>query len=186
LPGRQQREAWKGLGDFLTRALSERGWTQEELGVRSGQSRATINRAMTTDEATRGTAAQIADALGMTLPELRAAIDKSQRSGAGGAPVIRKTPHAGAPAQPTAPVWTSEARAFILEFQAEAARDGAGDEELDYIRRVLTDPGAYVLYEGGRPRQLTADEVMTELQALAAGLRVWLDLRKQRRGPRNA
>jgi hypothetical protein len=79
------------------------------------------------------------------------------------------------------PAWSAEARAFVLEFQAEAARDGASDEELDYIRRALTDPGAYVFYEGGRPRVLTEDEVMIELRALGEGLRVWLEKRKERR-----
>ena len=76
---------------------------------------------------------------------------------------------------------SADARAFILEFQAEAARNGAGEEELDFIRRSMTDPAAYVLYEGGRPRELTEEEVLTEMRALAIGLRAWLDIRLRQR-----
>lgn len=58
------------FGATIREARNERGWSQTELGEKSGLSRPTIARVESDSDVTTATLAKIAGALGLTL-ELR-------------------------------------------------------------------------------------------------------------------
>ena len=84
----------------------------------------------------------------------------------------------------TLPTWPRRARSFVREFELEATKAGADAEDLDFMRRVLLSPDAYVVHHGGRTRDMTGDEMLVEMGGLADGLRAWLRERIRRRGER--
>jgi len=55
------------LGAVIRDARRERGWSQTELGEKSGVSRPTIARVEADSDVTTATLAKIAEALGLTL-----------------------------------------------------------------------------------------------------------------------
>lgn len=55
------------FGDVIRKARKDRGWTQAELGEKSGVSRPTIARIEADSEVTTTTIAKVARALGLTL-----------------------------------------------------------------------------------------------------------------------
>ncbi|MGJ5609295.1 helix-turn-helix domain-containing protein [Micrococcus luteus] len=59
-----------GLGAVIREARKKQGWSQVELGEKSGLSRPTIARAEANNDVTTATIAKIAQALGLKL-ELR-------------------------------------------------------------------------------------------------------------------
>lgn len=79
-----------------------------------------------------------------------------------------------ATAEYSAPSWPQAARVFVKEFELEATKAGANDEDLGYIHRVLTSPESYVMYHGGNRRDMTDEELLKQMGFLAAGLRAWL------------
>lgn len=60
-----------GFGDVIRAARKKRGWSQAELGEKSGLSRPTIARVEANQDVTTATIAKIAQALGLKL-ELKA------------------------------------------------------------------------------------------------------------------
>ena len=80
--------------------------------------------------------------------------------------------------------WPRRARGFVREFEREATRAGADGEDLEFMRRVLMSPDAYLVHHGGRTRDMTEDEMLVEMGGLADGLRAWLRERIRRRGER--
>lgn len=59
-----------GFGDVIREARKKQGWSQGELGEKSGLSRPTIARVEANSDVTTATIAKIAQALGLKL-ELR-------------------------------------------------------------------------------------------------------------------
>ena len=59
-----------GFGDVIREARKKQGWTQAELGEKSGLSRPTIARIEGNNDVTTATIAKVAQALGLKL-ELR-------------------------------------------------------------------------------------------------------------------
>ena len=59
------------FGDVIRQARKDRGWTQTELGDKSGVSRPTIARIEANRDVTTATIAKVASTLGLSL-ELRA------------------------------------------------------------------------------------------------------------------
>jgi len=59
-----------GFGDVIREARKKRGWSQVELGEKSGLSRPTIARVEANNDVTTATIAKVAQALGLKL-ELR-------------------------------------------------------------------------------------------------------------------
>ncbi|PPF26280.1 MULTISPECIES: helix-turn-helix domain-containing protein [unclassified Rathayibacter] len=59
-----------GLGDVIRDARKKQGWSQAELGEKSGVSRPTIARVEANNDVTTATIAKVAQALGLKL-ELR-------------------------------------------------------------------------------------------------------------------
>lgn len=59
-----------GFGDVIREARKEHGWSQSELGDKSGVSRPTIARVEANSDVTTATIAKIAKALGLSF-ELR-------------------------------------------------------------------------------------------------------------------
>lgn len=59
-----------GFGDVIRDARKRQGWTQAELGEKSGLSRPTIARIEANNDVTTATIAKVAQALGLKL-ELR-------------------------------------------------------------------------------------------------------------------
>jgi transcriptional regulator with XRE-family HTH domain len=55
------------FGATIREARKERGWSQTELGEKSGLSRPTVARVESDNDVTTATLAKIADALGLTL-----------------------------------------------------------------------------------------------------------------------
>ncbi len=55
------------FGETIREARKERGWSQTELGQKSGISRPTIARVEANNDVTTATIAKIAHALGLTL-----------------------------------------------------------------------------------------------------------------------
>lgn len=87
-------------------------------------------------------------------------------------------------AQHAPPAWPQRARVFLKEFELEATKAGASDEDLAFIHRALFSPEAYVLYHDGHSREMTDEELMVQMTGLAEGLRVWLRERIKRRNAR--
>lgn len=58
---------WAGFGVAIREARKKRGWSQAELGEKSGLSRPTIVRVEADSDVTTATLAKIAEALGLTL-----------------------------------------------------------------------------------------------------------------------
>ncbi|MDQ0600114.1 transcriptional regulator with XRE-family HTH domain [Streptomyces canus] len=56
-----------GFGDVIREARKKQGWSQMELGEKSGLSRPTIARVEANNDVTTATIAKIAQALGLTL-----------------------------------------------------------------------------------------------------------------------
>ncbi|MBO0595249.1 helix-turn-helix transcriptional regulator [Nesterenkonia sp. E16_7] len=56
-----------GFGDVIREARKKRGWSQTDLGEKSGLSRPTIARIEANSDATTATIAKIAKALGLKL-----------------------------------------------------------------------------------------------------------------------
>jgi len=59
-----------GFGDVIREARKKQGWSQAELGEKSGLSRPTIARVEADNDVTTATIARVAQALGLKL-ELR-------------------------------------------------------------------------------------------------------------------
>ncbi|MCG2803675.1 MAG: helix-turn-helix transcriptional regulator [Cellulomonas sp.] len=59
-----------GFGDVIREARKKQGWSQTELGEKSGVSRPTIARVEANNDVTTATIAKVAQALGLKL-ELR-------------------------------------------------------------------------------------------------------------------
>lgn len=55
------------FGEIIREARKKRGWSQEELGQKSGLSRPTIARVEADSDVTTATIGKIAHALGLTL-----------------------------------------------------------------------------------------------------------------------
>lgn len=55
------------FGDFIREARKKQGWSQAELGEKSGVSRPTIARVEANNDVTTATIAKIAQALGLKL-----------------------------------------------------------------------------------------------------------------------
>lgn len=60
----------QGFGDVIRKARKKHGWSQGELGEKSGLSRPTIARVEANNDVTTATIAKVAQALGLKL-ELR-------------------------------------------------------------------------------------------------------------------
>lgn len=60
----------QGFGDVIREARKKQGWSQAELGKKSGLSRPTIARVEANNDVTTATIANVAQALGLKL-ELR-------------------------------------------------------------------------------------------------------------------
>lgn len=60
----------QGFGDIIREARKKQGWSQAELGEKSGLSRPTIARVEANNDVTTATIAKLAQALGLKL-ELR-------------------------------------------------------------------------------------------------------------------
>jgi len=56
-----------GFGDVIREARKKQGWSQAELGEKSGLSRPTIARIEGNNDVTTATIAKVAQALGLTL-----------------------------------------------------------------------------------------------------------------------
>lgn len=56
-----------GLGDVIHQARKKQGWSQAELGEKSGVSRPTIARVEGNNDVTTATIAKVAHALGLKL-----------------------------------------------------------------------------------------------------------------------
>ncbi|MFJ6378299.1 helix-turn-helix domain-containing protein [Pseudarthrobacter oxydans] len=56
-----------GFGDVIREARKKQGWSQSELGEKSGLSRPTIARVETNHDVSTATIAKVAQALGLTL-----------------------------------------------------------------------------------------------------------------------
>jgi transcriptional regulator with XRE-family HTH domain len=56
-----------GFGEVIREARKKRGWSQAELGAKSGGSRPTIARVEANNDVTTATIARIAQALGLRL-----------------------------------------------------------------------------------------------------------------------
>lgn len=63
-------EERRGFGDVIREARKKQGWSQGELGEKSGVSRPTIARVEANNDVTTATIAKVAQALGLKL-ELR-------------------------------------------------------------------------------------------------------------------
>lgn len=67
-----------------------------------------------------------------------------------------------------------QARVWMHTFLLELATGGATEEEIDAARRLLTSEEAYAMYAGGVSREMSADDVLTEMQGVAEGIRILL------------
>lgn len=59
--------AQHGFGDVIREARKRQGWSQAELGEKSGLSRPTIARIEANNDVTTATVAKVAQALGLTF-----------------------------------------------------------------------------------------------------------------------
>jgi transcriptional regulator with XRE-family HTH domain len=62
-----EKQARPPFGEIIREARRKRGWSQEELGQKSGLSRPTIARVEANSDVTTATIGKIANALGLTL-----------------------------------------------------------------------------------------------------------------------
>lgn len=69
---------------------------------------------------------------------------------------------------------------LAAEFELEAMKAKADEEDMRYIRRALRSPEAVELYRGGYT-ELSADEQRLEMESLIEMLRLWLKERIRRR-----
>lgn len=67
------------------------------------------------------------------------------------------------------------------EFEIEALRAGATEDDMEYIHHALRSPEAAQMFAGGYNHPLTADEMQLEMESLIEMLRSWLKGRMQRR-----
>lgn len=62
-----EEQSGPSFGQIIREARKKRGWSQEELGQKSGLSRPTIARVEANSDVTTATIGKIANALGLTL-----------------------------------------------------------------------------------------------------------------------
>ena len=62
-----EKQAGPSFGEIIREARKKRGWSQVELGQKSGLSRPTIARVEADSDVTTATIGKIAKALGLTL-----------------------------------------------------------------------------------------------------------------------
>lgn len=86
-----------------------------------------------------------------------------------------------------APIIPADIGDSTRRLQADAARKGATNEELDVIHQLFTDPRTLlVLTVGDDGRMLPPEARAKEFQLLAGAITGWLDARIAQRGPRGA
>ena len=104
--------------------------------------------------------------LGVTVQWLRSGVWENASSASATEPTLEQyRAPSGLPQQ---------ARVWMHSFLLELATGGASEEEIDAARRLLTSEEAYAMYAGGVEREMSGDEVLTEMQGVAEGIRVVL------------
>jgi transcriptional regulator with XRE-family HTH domain len=168
------------LGALLLSLREAAGLTQQEVADQIGTNRVVVGRWENDDAVPRRPArARLASLYGVSVERLENAVINAAKATTG-----RVASHGGD--SPTGrdgprPAWPRSARVFEQELLTEAARRGLDDEELDAIRRALRDVPTAGLDQGGRPRHLSESELMQEIEAIATGLRAWIEVRARRR-----
>lgn len=59
-------------------------------------------------------------------------------------------------------------RVWLAEFRTQLTRADVPEDEIEAAIDLVTSPAALTRYSGGKPVDLTEDEAMEELEALAA------------------
>lgn len=62
-------------------------------------------------------------------------------------------------------------RVWLQDFLLEITKAGATEEEVDSARTLLTSPESFTLYVGGKPQDLTEEQVLEGLEAQAHFIR---------------
>jgi transcriptional regulator with XRE-family HTH domain len=140
--------------------------TQGDLAEAVGVERNTVSRwELGVVPRDQQTLESIARALGTTVEYLLG--DEAAPNGAGSAVPSDFSPRA---------------RAFVLRFLAELTEAGAVEEELTSARNILTRPDNYTYNFDGTRQQMTDDDHLLELEAMADAIRLLLTRRRERRG----
>jgi len=155
-------------GDRIRERQDATAVTNRQLAVAAGVSESTVsqwrrNRQQPKDRHLRA----VAPLLRTTASWLRYGADEAAVS-----PEVVREPAAVDYAVATG--LPQRARIWMHGFLLELATGGATEEEIDAARRLLTSEEAYAMYAGGVEREMSGDEVLTEMQGVAEGIRVVL------------
>lgn len=169
MPGNGKAAKVEGVGEWIRTLLRKARMNVSALSRESGVSRETLYRALREDEISRATAAQIAEALGVTEQALlnppasdvrgsRHTGEGSNGAGSGGQSAV-------------VPLRRHAVRVWLREFELEMARAGATDDEISDARTLLTRPEALTFYVGGHTRDATEEETIMGMEAMAEFIR---------------
>jgi DNA-binding XRE family transcriptional regulator len=172
-----------GLGDWIAGLLRRkaradgRRITKSQLAEAAGISRETLYRALSKDEVTPAVADSFARALGVSTQILLApgsiALEASMSP-----PGVYRDGDGGSAATPSRTL-PQRVRVWLAEFRAELTRAGATDDEIAEAMDLLQAPQLFVFYAGGKPREMTEEQMLTGVEALATVIRK--ELRKRGR-----
>lgn len=158
------------LGERLRLSMRRANVKRTELALAAGVIPTTVSKWLSDKQIPDGDPLDRAAArLGVTSQWLR---HGDSHGGTAGVAGLRQAYGAIMAREPSRVVIPDEipqaARALIRRFEAEATELGATEDEIEFIRRVLTMPETYALYGHEIAR------IVVGLEALMRGLRTWL------------
>lgn len=146
----------EGLGKRLRTRMIEVEMSAAALITASGLSRQTVYRALSSDEATRETAAALEGALELEPGSLLG------ETALGPSPVVTRAE--------LPPDVAKAARRLVDAFKREAAVAGCTPEELHYIETVLMSPNLPPVLAGG---SVPPERLLEHIQAMMEPLRIF-------------
>jgi transcriptional regulator with XRE-family HTH domain len=171
-------QATSSLSENLQKARREAGISQRSAATKLGISNVTVSnheRGETTpdEEQIEG----YARLYGWSEVELRYGKDALQRP----AQPHNDTPSAQYGLVSETTRLPRQLEILAREFELEAVKAGADEEDERYIRTALRSPEAMQLYRGGYAESMSIDEQRIEMESLIEMLRTWLKERIRRR-----
>lgn len=161
------------LGENLKLARRVAGLSQQAVADRVGVTRVTVadwerGAATPRDE----NLAALARLFGKTVAQLRHG-EPPMSTGS-----VHRDEEARSAATPSR-VHPQRVRVWLADFRAELTRAGATDDEIAEAMDLLQAPQLFVFYAGGKPREMTEEQMVQGLEALATVIR--RELRKRGR-----
>lgn len=174
-----------GVGERVFAAIRRGRLNQRALAKKAGMSRQTLSTVISKDLVSRPVAERIATALGVSGPDLFPEIIPLSietesgtleiHGGPTGFEQMRKSadPLAADIVERPIPrvLRTHKVRVWLSAFRLELTKARLSDDQIREAIDLVTAPQVFDYYKAGRGRELTEDEAVVAMEAIATGLR---------------